>query len=606
MSGIPAESVEEELRRILRSKAFSHSERLSQLLRFTIERALQGEADHLKEYVLGVEALQKGEGFDPRMDPAVRVEFHRLREKLKSYYDGEGRESRLRIEYPKGSYAPVFKVAALGRPKRLWLILTAAAVLTAAVVAWLALSRRAGTGKPPLTSIAVLPFANFSPEQDQDYFCDGMTDALINALAKVEGLRVVSRTSAFEFKRKAKDIRRIGEQLSVGSVLEGSVQRVGNKVRITAQLIKVADGYHLWSGTYAREMEDVFALQEEISQAIVNALRARLPGRLVAAQTGNLEAYNVYLKGRYHWNKRTEGDLRRSVEYFQQAIAADPHWAVSYAALSDSYVMLASYGAVAPKEAMPKAKKAAEKALAVDPALADAHAALGFVRSFYEWDWPGAEHAYQRAIELNPGYATARHWYSGCLRAMGRLEEAMTEIKRAQELDPLSVAIGRDLGRVYHLRRQYDQAIEQYRRVLELDPNFPSGYLHLGMAYEGKLRYEEALAAFQKAQTLPGGNPLILGASGHCYAASGNLAEARRALTELDELSRRRYVAPISRALIYIGLGDRDRAFQWLEKACEERDPWLAWLNVEPVFDSLRSDPRFPRLLRRVGLAGAR
>jgi TolB-like protein/Flp pilus assembly protein TadD len=457
---------------------------------------------------------------------------------------------------------------------------------------------------PELSSVAVLPFSDLSPQKDQDYFCDGITEELTNALAKIEGLRVVSRTSAFQFKGKVSDIRKIGEQLNVGTLLEGSVRRAGNKLRITAQLVKVSDGYHLWSGTYNRETEDVFAIQEEISRAIVNALEVRLvagPGRpLVEGHTENLRAYNLYLQGRYHWNKRTETGTRKGIEYFEQAIAEQPNYAAAHAGLADSYALLASVAR--PKDVMPKAKAAALKTLEIDNTFAQAHASLAFVLSFYDWDWPAAEREYQRAIELNPGNATAHQWYSGYLRAVGRMDQAFNEMKRAQELDPLSLAAGRDMGRLFRSMRQYDRAIEQYRKVLELDPNFPSAYMHLGMAYEEKRMYKEAVAAFEKARSLGGANSLILGSLGHGYAVSGNRPGAERLLEELRDLSMRGYASPISRVLIYIGLGERDRAFEWLDRAYEEHDPWLAWLKADPIFDSLRADPRFDILLKKLGL----
>jgi tetratricopeptide (TPR) repeat protein len=270
--------------------------------------------------------------------------------------------------------------------------------------------------------------------------------------------------------------------------------------------------------------------------------------------------------------------------------------------VADSYALLASYGVLPPREVMPKAKAAARKALAMDETLAEAHTSLGFILSFYDWDWPAAEREYRRAIELDPGYPTARQWYSGYLRAAGRLDEALNEMKRAQDLDPLSLATGRDMGRIFRSMRQYDRAIGQYRKVLELDPNFPSVYVHLGMAYEGKRMFKEAVAAFEKARSLPGSNPLVLGALGHGYAVSGNRREAEKLLEELGALSARRYVSPISRALIYIGLGEKDRAFEWLDRAHEDRDPWLAWLQADPIFDDLRGDPRFGILLKTVGL----
>jgi TolB-like protein/Flp pilus assembly protein TadD len=614
-AGIDAEVVRAQVERILLSRPFAQAGRASRPLRFSVEEALQGRGDQIKEYVLGVEVFDKGEAFDPRLDPAVRVEVHRLRTKLDKYYAEAGRNDSILIEFPKGSYTPVIRhrttAGGTGKGTRRWkLLLLLASALVAAGMVYLATQGRTrktgGTEGKELSSIAVLPFSDLSPEKDQDYFCEGITEELTNALAKVEGLRVVSRTSAFQFKGKASDIRKIGEQLNVGALLEGSVRRAGNKLRVTAQLVKVSDGYHLWSGTYDRETGDVFAIQEEISRAIVNALQVRLSAepnrRLLEGHTENLHAYNLYLQGRYHWNRRTEAGLRKGIEYFEQAIAEEQNYAAAHAGLADSYALLASYGVAPPKQAMPKAKAAALETLRIDDTFAQAHATLGFVLSFYDWDWVAAEREYQRAIELNPGNATAHQWYSGYLRAVGRLDQALREMKRAQELDPLSLAAGRDMGRIFRSMRQYDRAIDQYRKVLELDPNFPSVYLHLGMAYEQKGMYRQAVAAFEKARSLPGGNPLILGALGHGYAVSGNRREAERLLKQLNDLSTRRYTSPISTVLIYIGLGERDRAFEWLDRAYEDHDPWLTWLAVDPIFDTLRPDPRFGILLRKVGL----
>jgi serine/threonine-protein kinase len=624
--GPSVESVKSQLARILASRGFAHAERLSRFLRFVVDQTVEGRGDELKEYLLGLEVFGRGESFDPRIDTVVRVEAHRLRAKLKEYYENEGRDDALLIDLPKGSYVPAFHkrepARPLSQPAKLgiwsrsnWKIGTvAAAVLLAALVTyWLIFYGQRGTvpetpvqphERPP--SIAVLPFADLSPQRDLEYFCDGITDELINTLAQVEGLHVVSRTSAFAFKGKPQDIRQIGQQLNVGAVLDGSVRKMGERMRITAQLVNVADGFHLWSRTYQGNMQDIFDVQDKISRAIVDALSVQLVGgeqvRLGKRHTQNLDAYNLYLRGRYQWNKRTGQGLNKGIEYFQQAITLDTSYAPAHAGLADSYAMLASYGVSPPKEVMPKAKAAAVKALQIDDTLAEAHASLGLVKSFFDWDWPEAEREYKRAIELNPGYATAHQWYSGCLRAVGRLEEALTEIRRAQELDPLSLAISRDVGRAYRLRRQPDLAIEQYRTTLELEPSFPSGYLHLALEYQAESRYEAAIAALERGRSLPGANPLITGGLGYCYASWGKRSEALPLLDELKESSSTRYVSPMATALIYIGLGEKERAFEWLEKAYEEHDRWLAWLKVDPVFDSLRSDARFSSLLKRVGL----
>lgn len=610
------EAVRRQLEKILASKGFAHSERLNRFLRFIIEQTIEGRGNQIKEYLLGVEVFGKDESFDPRIDTLVRVEAHRLRARLKAYYAAEGRDDPILIDLPKGAYAPVFRRRVSGPGGWLrnhWKVSAAVGVMVLAAlgVYWaIHLGKRQHvpeTEAPSApASIAVLPFADLSPEKDQEYFCDGITDELINTLAQVPGLRVVSRTSTFAFKGKPQDVRQIGRQLNVRVVLEGSVRKIGDQMRVTAQLASVADGYHLWSKTYEGNLRDVFAIQDEISRAIVSALRVQLvgEGRTLAGKrhSDNPDAYHLYLKGRYQWNKRTEEGLKKGIEYFEQAIAADPDYALAYVGVADCYAMLASYGVSPPREVMPKAKQAAAKALQMDDALAEACASLGLVKSFFDWDWLGAEQEYKRAIELNPNYATAHQWYSGCLRAMGRLDEALAEIRKAEELDPLSLVITRDVGRVYRLRRQHDLAIEQYRKALELEPDFPSAYLHLGLEYQATLQRDKAVATLEKGRSLSGANPLMTGGLGYCYASLGRTGEALRLLEELKQLSKKRYVSPITPAMIYIGMGRKDQAFEALEQAYEERDRWLAWLKVDPIFDSLRSDPRFGNLVRRVGL----
>jgi len=621
------------------SRAFFRSERMIRFLRYAVEQAAKGQGDKLKEYTLGVEVFDRRESYDPRIDAVVRVEARRVRGKLAEYYETEGRLDPVLIELPKGSYVPVFRRREIHAERgtgfksrlRSWfdwkrIVLALVLVLVGLAAYWLATPSRSGffflkrgktdiaerrsemavPSRGPFSSILALPFVDLSPQKDQEYICDGMTDELISGLTKVDGLRVLSQFSAFQFKGKVQEVRQIGELLNVDTVLKGSVRRAGNQLRVTAQLINMADGYYLWSETYERDMKDLFAIQKEISRAIVDALRFRLAGeqyeRLARAYTASPKAYDLHLKGRYYWNKRTEVGLRQSVEYFQQAVVEDPNYALGYAALADAYALLASYGLSSPKEVMLKAKAAALKALEIDDTLGEAHGSLGFVKSFYDWEWLEAEREYKRALELNPGYATGHQWYSSYLRATGHFNEALEEMKRAQELDPLSPAIGRDFGRIYSSMRRHEQAIEQYRKTLDLNPGFPSGYLHLGLAYQHMARYDEAIAALQKARALPGGNPLIVAGLGQCYAQMGNRVKAQQLLGELVEQSKRRYVPAVDIALIHIGLGEKDRAFQWLEKAYEDHDGWLAWLKVDPVFDGLRQDPRFFTLLAKVHL----
>jgi len=456
-------------------------------------------------------------------------------------------------------------------------------------------------------SIAVLPFTNLSADKEQEYFCDGMAEEIINVLTRLESLRVVARTSAFAFKGKHEDIRGIGRKLNVETLLEGSVRKAGNRLRISAQLINVADGYHLWSEKYDRDLEDVFAIQDEISQAIVDKLKVRLLGaekaKLVKRHTDDLEAYNLYLKGRWFWNRRTEAGLKKAIEYLKQAIERDPSYVLPYTGIADCYNILGWYGYLPPKKAFPRAKAAAEKSLEMDDTLAEAHTSLAAVREFYDWDWLAAEREYKRAIERNPSYAPAHHRYAEYLSYMGRHEESIAEVKRAKELDPLSLIINAVVGEVYYFARQYDQAIEASQRVIEMDPNFVVAHFLLAFPYAQKAMYNEAIAEAQKAMDLAGGGiPLFVAQLGTIYSYSGKRDEAKKVLDELYELSKHRYVSPFYTALIYVGLGQKDQAFEWLEKAHEEHDHPLETLKVDPMLDSVRSDPRYTALLKKMGL----
>ncbi len=459
---------------------------------------------------------------------------------------------------------------------------------------------------PP--SVAVLPFVNVSPEKENEYFSDGMTEEIIDALAKVEGLQVVSRTSVFAFKGKEQDIRKIGKQLNVSHVVEGSVRKAGNRVRITAQLINIADGYHLWSEHFDREMEDVFTIQEEIAHMIVNALKIKLVRKaetpLVERSTENIKAYNLFLKGRYCWNKRTEAALKQCVNYFEQAIEIDPDYMLAYCGLADAYALLgiAEYGALPPMEVMPKAKAAAVKALEIDNTLAEAQTTVAHVKAFFDWDFTGADKEFNRAIELNPNYPFSHHWYALYLSAMERHDEAIAEEKRAQELEPLSLIINKNVGTIFYYARKYEQAIEQYKKALELDPDFARTHFFLGLAYISNSMFEEAIAEIKKAITFSGENTVMLALLASAIAMSGKKDEATKILKDLKKRLKRGYVPSFNLAILYMGLDEKESAFEWLEKAYQERSSWLVSLKVEPILDGLRSDPRFTALLEKVGL----
>jgi serine/threonine-protein kinase len=462
--------------------------------------------------------------------------------------------------------------------------------------------RRAGRA---IRSLAVLPFENAAADAETEYLSDGITESLINNLAHLPRLRVMARSTVFRYKGQRVDPQAVGRALSVEAVLTGRLFPRGQSLQITAELVDVADGSHLWGEQYNRPLADIPAVEAGIAQEISGKLRLRLTGperrQLGKRYTKSSRAYQLYLQGRYHWNKRTEDGLKKAIEYFRQAIQADPRYALAYSGLSDSYYLLAgtAYGALSPKQAMPQAKAAAKKALALDPELAEPHASLASVLES-QWDWRGAEKEFKRALALNPSYATARQWYAYHLTTLGRLKEAVAEAKRAQELDPLSLIINRDLGLVLYYARRMDEAIEQHLKTLELDPNFALAHQSLGRVYLAKGMKAEAVAAIEKAVSLAGQSVAMLSALAHVYGVTGQTARARKILSELLERSRRSYVPPPSLAVVYIGLGEKERALDWLEKASVERG--LLTLKVHPVFDPLRAEPRFRSLLRRMKL----
>jgi len=459
----------------------------------------------------------------------------------------------------------------------------------------------------PHPSIAVLPFTNLSADPEQEYFCDGMAEEIINALTHVEGLRVVARTSAFVFRNKKEDIREIGKKLDVETLLEGSVRKAGNKLRISAQLINVADGYHLWSERYDREMEDVFTIQDEISLAIVDRLKVKLlkeeKAKIVKRYTDNVEVYNLYLEGRYYWNKRTPEGLNKAIKNFERVIEMDQGYALAYAGLADCYGMLVQALVLPPKDLFPKAKVAARKALEIDETLAEAHASLAFVNWHYDWDWVNAEREFKRAIELNPNYATAHQWYAMFLSQFGRLAEAISEIKIAQELDPLSSIITLASAWIPFLARQFDQTIKQCRKVLDRDPNFFLAHFLLGMVYEQRDMFVEAIEEYLKVESFFNVlNTEDVELLRETYAIKGWKGYLKMHLDILIQQSKKSYVPPYYIAADNLRLGDKNQAFKWLEKAYQERDKELCDIKMDPTFDSLRSDPRYKALLKKMGL----
>ncbi|MFY9583658.1 MAG: protein kinase [Candidatus Acidiferrales bacterium] len=456
-----------------------------------------------------------------------------------------------------------------------------------------------------IDSVAVLPFVNVSADPNTEYLSDGITESIINNLSQLPGLRVMARSTVFRYKGKDADPQKVGQELRVGAVLAGRLQQRGDTLIVQAELVDVDKGAQLWGDQYNRKLADVFAVQQEISQQISEKLRVRLTGedktRMAKRSTTDPEAYQLYLKGRSYLNRRTEEGAKKAIEYFSQAIERDPSYAQGYAGLADGYIILENEGGMPGIEAFSKARAAALKALALDDTLAEAHTSLAGVKEAHDWDFVGAEKEYKRAIELNPNYSLAHLWYSLFLDEMSRLDEAMMEIKKAREVDPLSLPINRNIGIYLFHSRRYEEAIAQYRSVIEMDPNFATAHEGLANVYAQTGRYQEAMLEWQKAETLRGEKELA--AVWGKYAASDDYRGALRTVVELlEERAKRKYVDPNSIALCYVRLGDKNRAFQWLEKAFQEHSGSLPNLNSGPVYDPIRSDPRFADLLRRIGL----
>jgi serine/threonine protein kinase/tetratricopeptide (TPR) repeat protein len=456
-------------------------------------------------------------------------------------------------------------------------------------------------------SIAVLPFLDMSPEKDQEYFCDGLTEEIISTLSRVEGLRVVSRMSSFQYKGKEFDLRQVGQQLNVRTILEGSIRKAGNKVRISVQLTNVLDGFLLWTEKFEREIKDIFEIQDEIAQAIVKALKIKLISKkdekIYKNYTKNVEAYSDYLRGRYHWNKRTSDALKKSIDHFNLAIEKDPQYALAFAGLADAYIILGLYGALPPKFVMPKAKAAAQKALEIDQELPEAHTSLGCIKSVFDWDWEGAEKDFKQGIDLNPNYALAHHWYAiNYLTSMGRFKEAVEEMKKALDLDPISLVINTTVGLVHYFAQEYEKAKDIFLQTLEVESNFAMAHFFLGQTYTQKKEYDKALAEFEEANQLFGGSTNMLATYGTTEALAGKKGDATSMLESLLSTSKEEYVSAYDIAMIYTGLGDIDEAFNWLQKAVEEHSYLLIYLNVDPILDPLRSDKRFNTIQKKLSL----
>jgi TolB-like protein/Flp pilus assembly protein TadD len=467
--------------------------------------------------------------------------------------------------------------------------------------------RKRASRSKAIDSLAVLPFVNDSHDADMEYLSDGITEDIINSLSHLPKLRVVPRSTVFRYKGREVDPQIVGHELGVRAVLTGRIQQVGELLIIKTELIDVEQDSQLWGEHYRTKVTDVLALQEEISHEISGKLRLRLSGeekkRLVKRYTENTEAYQLYLKGRYYTNKRTEEWIKKGIESFHQATDLDPNYALAYAGIADAYAFLASStGGYPPREAYPKAKAAALKALEIDDALAEAHTSLGFFRLLYDWDFAEAEREFKRAIKLNPSYPNGHDGYGFYLKAMGRHEEALKECKQVQRLDPLSLFANVSTGWAYYFARKFERAVEQGRKALELEPRFDFAHWITGIALAQQGRMQEAIAALNQAHIVSGGGLTFAAHLGYAYGLAGQPEDAREMLADLEEIARQKYVSSYYLAIIHLGLGETDEAFAQLERAYEERSGFLPFLKVEPMLDPLRSDERFKNLIERVGL----
>ncbi|HKF05536.1 MAG TPA: tetratricopeptide repeat protein [Candidatus Sulfotelmatobacter sp.] len=526
--------------------------------------------------------LYTGKGdFDPRTTAVVRVDATRLRAKLREYYSSDGAADAIVIDLPKGSYTPTFREGANRQ----------------------ALIDRAES-RIPEPSIVVLPFSNLSPDPEA-YFSDGLSEEIIHALSGIPGIRVVARTSAFALKHRNADIREIGRLLNVNFVLEGSVRKSGEDLRVTVQLASTADGYQLWSRRYERKVKDVFAVQEEIALAITDMLRGDKPRELKHISfksKGDFESYEWYLRGRHHLNRQTREEFHRAIECFEEACSRNPAYSLALSGMAVAWFYLAMFSMDAPLEAMPKAQRAATRALEMNESDGDALSVLACSKAMFDWNWNEAELLFKRAFDAQSRSDLPEHLFALLvLLPLVRIEEALSILDAARRIDPLSLFVAATRGAVLLMARRTEEAEHEYRRALELDSNFWRALVGLGRCHEARGDYENAIECFERATSVSDSVPTAIGALGRAYAIAGKRKEARKLLGTLDDLARHRYVSPYGRVLVYLGLNDT-AVFKWLERSCDERAGWLMYLATDPRFDALREDARFRSLLERLHL----
>lgn len=623
-----AEEVRAALGRIVESAGFAGAGRLSSFLTYLVDRTLAGEPDRLKESVLGVEVFQRPADYDPRTDPIVRVEARRLRGRLEEYYAAAGKDERVRIDLPKGGYVPVFERKPTLAPARApiplapverspvvqveagpmprgWRLVGIIAGLAAVGIGlgyWQTMYMRR-VREAPLAVVAVLPFANVEGVAENEYFSQGLTEEIMDRLSRVKGLKVISRAVMAQFKGREVGLDEVASRVNASMVVEGSVRRQGERLRVTARLANPKDGSTVWSESYDRPMKDVFAVQDEIAQSIANALRVQVrPPAARRGPTPNLAAYNAYLKARYQANLYSTEGLRKSIEYFEECLRLEPEYAPALAGLSLTYSLLGYYNALDAEVAWPNARRAAERAIALDPTLAEAHSALGLALAFHEWNWRAAEDEAKKAVEIDDGSAVAHGMYAAAiLLPEGRMKECEAEYRKALSLDPLASFINFSYAYSLQVEGRYDEAVAQYKRTLELKTIHPDMYWDLGMALSFAGRPQEAEAAMRKSMELRGVDPKRPLIGLQAYFA-GDVEAARRSLPAVEEEVRQGKESWMNLARTYSMLGEKQQALRALSEAVKRHESQVIWLKVDPRFKAMRDEVEFRALLRQVGL----
>lgn len=627
---VPADQIQSALERVVCSASLEHSPQLQRFLRYIVEQTLAGRGSRLKEYVVGLEVFGRPAGYDPRLDSLVRVEAKRLRDALENYYANQGREDDVHIDFVRGSYMPSFRFSEITKlpvskpqlakqlPKTrrskgqvLWISAAVIVLLSLAMTDWQI--RRRSLAVAPVRTIAVLPFENLSEDPENEFLCFGLVDEITTNLAKNEQIRVIARTSSSQFTRKD-DIAKIAKQLKVNAVLEGSISRSGNHIRITAQLINTSDSLHIWAQSYDRQSEDPLQVQNEVSRAVANGVSVRLgvpSGRTVLTPrySSSQLANELYWKGVYFRTQRGKEDWRRDLEksasFLEQAILRDRTFAPAYEVLSDVYMNLAfeSSGGSITQSYVDRCRNAANRAIELESKSSQAQVSLAVIHAFYDWDWPAAEKSFLRALTLDPNNAKAHAWYALALQPQRRLDESIAQAQKSIELDPLSFQVSNNLGISYYLAGNNKLAMQCAQQTLQIDPKFSAGYALTGMVFEQERKYDLAITEFRKGLALSPTHSFLQGRLGHAYAKAGLYADARKALASMIAKREADNLSDLHIAYIYAGLGDANAVFAQIDRAYQRHDPDLPYFNADPILNSFRDDSRFVEMQRKVGLS---